>query len=197
MKKFWENYMVLSPYQGFHFFHLSLYCTGPALAYWAFSFLESTYTCLSGLVKIRKPIWTTLASGDGRWESLGVRLTAIHLTESFPCWPRCPTTHQPWGLLPLSIPIQKYLLIQNEHHGNPKLQEGREVSVQGNKGVVGIQTRSVQECLGLCPLGLSFSVLLPGFREGILLLLDSPGTLCRSGLIDSSGKNCTPVPHWT
>jgi hypothetical protein len=59
-------------------------------------------------------------------------------------------------MLPLSNPIQKYLLIQNEHHGNLKLQEGREVSVEGNKGVVGIPTRSVQECLGVCHLDPSF-----------------------------------------
>ena len=60
------------------------------------------------------------------------------------------------GLLPLSVPVQ-YLLTQNEHHGNLKLQEGREVLIQGNKGVVGSQTTPVQECLGVCHLDSSLS----------------------------------------
>lgn len=110
----------------------------------------------------------------------GVRLTATHLTESFPCWPRCPTTHEPWEMLPLSNPIQKYLLTQNEHHGNLQLQEGREVSVQGNKGVVGIPTRSVQKCLGDCHLDPSFWVLKLGIMDGILLILDLQSTVCHS-----------------
>ena len=61
------------------------------------------------------------------------------------------------GLLPLSVPDQQYLLTQNEHHGNLKLQEGREVLIQGNKGVIGSQTRPVQECLGICHLDPSLS----------------------------------------
>nr|XP_020010255.1 zinc finger protein 512 isoform X5 [Castor canadensis] len=95
----------------------------------------------------------------GALSSRGVRLStvvylALKLTWALVHW--CPTTHEPWEMLPLSNPIQKYLLIQNEHHGNLKLQEGREVSVEGNKGVVGIPTRSVQECLGVCHLDPSF-----------------------------------------
>lgn len=182
LKNFEKNKLVLSPYQGFNFFYMSLSHIGPALSYWALNFLESTYMYLSGLVRI---LWTHLNyTGLWGWEvgSLGVRLTAIHLTESFPCWPRCPTTHQPWGLLPLSNPFQKYLLIQNEHHGNPKLQEGREVSVQGNKGVVGTQTRSIQERLGVCHLDLRFWVLKLGIMDGTLLILDFRGPFCSSGL---------------
>ena len=67
-----------------------------------------------------------------------------------------PHSPEALGLLPLSIPVQ-YLLTQNEHHGNLKLQEGREVLIQGNKGVVGSQTRPVQECLGVCHLDPSLS----------------------------------------
>lgn len=180
MKEFDNTYISSKSYQGFNSY-LSLSHTGPALSFWVFNFLESTYMYLSGLVKI---LQTHLNyTGLWGWEvgSRGVRLTALHLTESFPCWPRCPTTHQPWGLLPLSNPFQKYLLTQNEHHGNLKLQEGREVSVQGNKGVIGIQTKSVQECLGVCYLDLSFGVLKLGVG-GTLLILDFQGTLCRSGL---------------
>lgn len=85
LKKFGEKYIVLSPYQGFNFFHLSVYHTAPALSYWAFNFLESTYIVL---IWIGEDPQTHLNySGFWGWEvrSLGVRLTAIHLTESFPC----------------------------------------------------------------------------------------------------------------
>lgn len=55
-EKIWTKTYSSESYQGFNFFHLSLYHTGPALSYWAFNFLESPYMCLSGLVKILKSI---------------------------------------------------------------------------------------------------------------------------------------------
>ncbi len=48
-----EKYIInFSLYQGFNIFHLSLSCLGASLSYRALNFLESTYMCLSGLLKI-------------------------------------------------------------------------------------------------------------------------------------------------
>lgn len=59
----------------------------------------------------------------------------------------------------------------------PEASGGERSLSSKQQGVVGLQTRSVQECLGVCPLDLSFWVFKLGIMDGTLLILDFQGTL--------------------